>query len=146
MSYMAVQTWCGQNMRRVSGNKVQRGNSTMGVVAGSSLPETGTSWECWSGLTVLIVPGQTGSVWSFLSLWPLCWRLISAESGLQHKWRSVLINCGQLHWLKCFYKTVKTVMVTSQKWRWVTLLWIIQCIYRHAYSAPVRKCICVILR
>lgn len=52
------------------------------MVEDSSLPATETSWESWSGLTGPTAPGQTESVWSFLSLWPLCWRMTSAESGL----------------------------------------------------------------
>lgn len=50
----------------------------------SSLPVTETSWESWSEPTGPSAPDQTESVWSSPSLWPLCWRLTSAESGL-HK-------------------------------------------------------------
>lgn len=52
-------------------------------IEGSSLPVTETSWESWSGLTGLAAPDQTEFVWSFPSLWPLCWRPTSAASGLR---------------------------------------------------------------
>lgn len=111
-SCMMLQTWCGQMWGELAVMKCRERNVHHGAVAGSALPVTGTSWESWSGMTGPIVPGQTGSVWSFLSLWPLCWRLTSAESGLQQKqiraansgqvrysWLiSILQNCQEFHW------------------------------------------------
>lgn len=93
-----LQTCCGQIWEELAVIKCRERNFQHGAVAGSSLPVTGTSWESWSGMTGQIAPGQTGSVWSFLSLWPLCWRLISAESGLQHRWD----ECCQLCTVKLF--------------------------------------------
>lgn len=48
-----------------------------------SVPVTETSWESWSGTPGPTAPAQTESAWSFLSLWPPCWRPTSGASGLQ---------------------------------------------------------------
>lgn len=87
--------------------------ATWVMVEHSLLPVTETSWESWSGPTGLTAPGHTESVWSFLSLWPLCWRPTSAESGLHRDRTRHLLSKLLIIWWK--WRQGKCYKATSGK-------------------------------